>query len=418
MPVVLPADDVCLLKMNRRALIVANGTFDDPAIPALKSPVSDGARLKQLLERESVGPYQVQLVADADHVTAKLAINHFFDQADPDDLLVLLLSGHGMRDRAGRLYFVARDTRHDALMATAVESRFITERAQDSIAARQVILVDTCHSGAFLKGVAFKSATAQTVDRDDFFTAAEAAEAAESGKGRVLITASCERQLAQEQEGESAVESVFTRTLMEGIANGDADPEGTGEITVDGLYKYVRRALARERVKQTPQYYPLGAVEGSLVVARNPAARVDFPDELKEKLASQIANDRTDAVDMLVTLARGREQVLKRKATEALRALVVDDSAKVASAANTALVRLGANALRRNPLPGPDSGPEPGPSPEPGPAPKPPQPFRPEPAPTPAPGPVAGSGSKTLWWILGGLTIALLMVKCTLDMAL
>jgi hypothetical protein len=399
--------------MNRKALIVANGRFEDPAIPPLHSPVPDGERLKSLLEREDVGAYQAELVADADHVTAKLAINAFFDEADPDDLLVLLLSGHGMRDRAGRLYFVARDTRHDALMATAVESRFITERAQDSIAARQVILVDTCHSGAFLKGVAFKSATAQTVDRDDFFSAADAAEAAESGKGRVLITASCERQLAQEQEGEDTVESVFTRTLMEGIANGDADPDGTGEITVDGLYKHVRRALARERIKQTPQYYPLGAVEGSLVVARNPAARIELPDEIKTKLAAPLPRDRAEAVDMLLALARGREVVLKRRAVDTLRELVADDSTLVATTATNALMRLG-DGSRPDPHRQPEDQPshEPKPMPPPRPSPAPPRP--PEPTPIPTPGPVK-AGSNVLWWIIGGIVIALLMVKCAAD---
>lgn len=49
---------------------------------------------------------------------AGLMVRDFFSHADPDDMLLLHISGHGERDSDGNLYFVNHDTMRDSLWVT------------------------------------------------------------------------------------------------------------------------------------------------------------------------------------------------------------------------------------------------------------------------------------------------------------
>ena len=93
--------------MTRRALLIANGDFKDARIGHLASPVADVRRLKTLLERPEIGEYAVTICEDPDAASARLTIQDFFDAASPDDLHFVLISGHGIKDRWGKLHFAA-----------------------------------------------------------------------------------------------------------------------------------------------------------------------------------------------------------------------------------------------------------------------------------------------------------------------
>lgn len=325
--------------MANRALILANGQFDDPAIPDLASPVPDGDALADLLQREDVGGYQVTVVRDQPTSVVRLATQRFFADSGPDDLLILYLSGHGMKDRRGNLHFVTKDTARDALAATAVEARYFHERMRDCQAARQVVFVDTCYSGAFAEGGGFKSVDI-AVDRADF--TGNAADEADEDEGIAIYTASAGNQVAQEKAANigGAHQSVFTRHLIAGIATGAADRKQTGWITLEDLFSHIRRELKREGAGQTPQRL-LARLPGTVRVAKNPAAQVSLPDDVEAALAGVDAKARLVAVDELLVLARGEAVLLADKARTRLQQLTLHDSAALASAAERALKQLG-----------------------------------------------------------------------------
>lgn len=144
----------------KKALILATGTYADSRITPLKSPVPDAERLRLLLIRSDVGPYEVTMLSDADQRAQRVAIERYFQAADADDTLLLFLSGHGDKDADGDLYFLAQDSDRDLLSSTAIGANFVSRQAARSRAGQKVLLIDTCYSGAFAKGHVFKSGAA------------------------------------------------------------------------------------------------------------------------------------------------------------------------------------------------------------------------------------------------------------------
>ena len=313
--------------MAARALILANGVFADPAIPRLVSPVPDGGRLKALLERADVFPYEATLAPDLGAQAAREAVAEFCHGADAGDQLLLFISGHGLKDAHGKLYFATADSWKTKLKATTLEARFVIECMQESAAERQLVFLDTCYSGAFARGVTPKSA-AQSISKEDF---------GGDWQGRAVVTATTAVQLAAEAEADGFMQSRFTRALIDAIENGRADRGGRGQIRLDELFAHIGGAL--KGTGQTPQLFS-DKLAGEIVIAKNPAA-VALPEEVVALLASPNARERGLAVDTLAAIARTEATVLARVAVGRLRVLEEeDDSSLVRAAAMLALQRL------------------------------------------------------------------------------
>jgi hypothetical protein len=105
---------------NREALIVATGTYQDPGLRQLRSPAQDAAALSRVLGDPDVGDYRIWTVVDETEATIRRTIFQFFADRSRDDLLLLHISCHGIKDDEGRLYFAATDTTRRALEVTAV----------------------------------------------------------------------------------------------------------------------------------------------------------------------------------------------------------------------------------------------------------------------------------------------------------
>lgn len=334
--------------MVRKALIIANGTFDDPTIPALKSPVPDGQRLKQLLERADIGPYDVEFHSDGNCQFLRARIQSFFDDAAPDDLVLLYVTGHGFKDRGGKLYFTTRDSEKRVLGATAIEARFFVERMQECAARTQIWFLDTCYAGAFARGVAFKGAT--SVTRDDF-TGTMPEEDENDRPGRVVITASTAIEMAAEKEAgeERTVQSLFTRYLIEGIETGTPDRENSGVITLDSLFRHVRSKVQAETSRaQSPERWVFGG-DGNIALTRNPLRRAELPPTVQKLMRSTSPNKRSDAVRALLELANGQDQQVGALAVEGLNRLSGDRDTVVEAVAKLALGKLGGGQERAQP---------------------------------------------------------------------
>jgi uncharacterized caspase-like protein len=316
---------------RRRALLVATATYSDPGLAALRAPTGDVASLAAVLGDEAVGGFDVRELIDQPAEELRKQIETFFGDGRPQDLLLLYVSGHGVLSQSRRFYFATADTSLQLLRSTAIEDGFVNDVMQASRARSIVLVLDCCHSGAFGKGLAPKSAT--SVDVEHRF----------EGRGRVTLSASTELEYAFEESDPSGINeldpaapgSLFTRSVVEGLSSGDADIDEDGRISVDDLYDYVCRRVRERSVHQTPGM--AGDVRGQIVIARSPR-RAALPPELARAVDSNLAGIRAGAVSELGTLLRA-DGAVATAARAALERLAEDDSRSVAAAALAALDR-------------------------------------------------------------------------------
>ncbi len=249
---------------RRRALLVASGTYADAGLARLRAPAGDVDALAGVLGDESIGGFEVRELVDRPTDEVKRAIEGFFGDARPDDLLLLYFSGHGVLSQSRRFYFATASTTLEYLRTTAIEDGFVNGVMHDSRARTIVLILDCCHSGAFGKGLTPKSGL--TVDVEHRF----------EGRGRVTLSASTALEYAFEEEdpatginelAPSAPGSLFTSCLVDGLRSGEADVDEDGVISVDELYDYVCDRVRERSPHQTPGM--AGDRRGDIVIARS-----------------------------------------------------------------------------------------------------------------------------------------------------
>lgn len=312
--------------MSRKcALIIGNTEYTDPGLAQLTTPSRDTEDFALVLKDQDIcGFDEVNVLLNQSSSSIIEAIDEFFDQKKPDDLLVLYFSGHGVRDELGTLYLAVKNTNRFRLRSTAVKSDFIRDVMDQSRSKRQVLILDCCNSGAFAQGT--KAATGVSIGT---------ATAFEAGYGRIILTASDSTQFAWEGDkviGETD-SSLFTYFLVEGL-KGEADRDGDGRITVDELYDYAYEKVKLATPKQTPSKFS-SKQQGEIVLRQNirieDTRPVPLPTPLLDSLENPFPDVRLGAVQQLIRLLYGKNLGLARSAREALERVVEEDDSRIVS---------------------------------------------------------------------------------------
>jgi hypothetical protein len=291
-----------------------------------------------VLADPTIGGFEVEVVANEAHWVVTRRIADFLNDRRPEDLVLLYLSGHGIKDDEGHLYFAASNTELDSLEATAVAAGFVNRQMSRTRSRRVVLLLDCCYSGAFAQGMGGAAKDDKAVHlRDEF-----------GGRGRVVLTASKATEYSFEggQVTEDAAQpSVFTAAIVRGLETGEADRNGDGLISLDELYDYVFDQVRGGGASQTPAKWAFG-VEGELLVAhstRRPSVQpVPLSEDLTGLLRAPYPASRLGAVAELEVLLQGDEPGVALTAWQTLdRLKEVDDSLRVRAAAGAVLNRAG-----------------------------------------------------------------------------
>jgi len=311
---------------DRVALIVATAHYEDAKFAKLRAPSEDVAALKSVLADPDIGNFQVTVLFDENSQTIRESVEKFFQDRGRDDLLVLYFSGHGIKDRSGRLYLAAANTQIDLLASTGVASTFINEQIERSRSRRIALLLDCCYSGAFSKGFAARSSQISAGVSEEL-----------SGHGRVLITASDALQYAYENDEfvqTVAQPALFTGAVVEGLRSGEADKERIGQISADDLYEYVYDRVVVQNPDQTPEIN--SRVQGRLYLAANPkVATRKWGDEIDPVIesSSAVTWQREESVQGLRDLIEEADAPIAKAAKDALEKLTADRDLLVRAAA-------------------------------------------------------------------------------------
>jgi hypothetical protein len=316
---------------HRLALVVATSIYADPGLRRLRAPARDAGDLAQVLADPGIGGFTVTTVIDQPSPQIRLAIEDFLAGRGTGDLLLVYLSCHGLLDARRRLYFAAADTRKDRLGATGVESAWVLDQLEHCRARRQVLILDSCFSGAFAHGA---KGEADLGLRDRFLG---------HGRGRVVLTASTATEYSFEGDPADAADpagSVFTAALVRGLRTGEADTDHDGHISVDDAYAYVFDQVQAAGAAQTPQRWLYGA-EGRILLARSPAGPAStsapLPGSLRAGLDNPHPGIRIGAVTELGAWLTSGDPARAATARRHLQEIARTDIPRVAHAASTFL---------------------------------------------------------------------------------
>lgn len=323
---------------SRVALIVANDQYDDPGLRTLVAPAQDATALAEVLADPSVGGFEVKVLHNESAQEIRFAVEDFFADRAPEDLLLLHFSCHGLKNAAGELFLAVADTKPTRLASTAVAADFVNRQMADSRAQRIALFLDCCYGGAFPRGMVVRAAGEAQV-RDAFAGQEEVG----GGRGRVIVTASSAMEYAFEggqlATDAAPVPSVFSSAVVDGLTTGEADRDGDGWIGVTELVGYVTDRVHRVTPNQNPQMWTFGS-QGELLIARSRVRRITpapLAPELLEAIESPLPAARFGMVDYLRERLGGTDLSQAYAAWQALQPMVSDDSRRVADAAVHAL---------------------------------------------------------------------------------
>ena len=312
---------------TRSALIIATDRYADPGLRRLRAPASDARALAAVLRDPGIGGFEVRTLLNEPAHVVNLAVEEFFADRRPGDLLLVHVSGHGVKDEDGELYFAASNTVLGRLGATAVAAEFVSRRMSRSRSRRVVLLLDCCYAGAFERGLVARAGTEMGIEQQF------------GGRGRAVITASSAMEYAFEAgelaDAREVPPSVFTSALVQGLETGEADRDQDGLVGLDELYDYVYDQVRAATPNQTPGKWAFG-VEGGLYIARRSrpvTTPAPLPPELRHAIDSPLAGVRAGAVQELARVLRGSHAGMALAARLALEQLTEDDSRAVAAAA-------------------------------------------------------------------------------------
>jgi hypothetical protein len=274
--------------MGKYALLIGVDTYGE-GLQHLPAASKDVAALREVLLNPQMGGFdEAKPLINPMQPEMAREIELWFQDRQPEDLVLLFFSGHGVKDDRRDLYFAAANTekRRDRLLtSTAIPARFLRDRILACKAKHQVLILDCCFSGAFGDWVA----------RDDGEISLKEQLGAE---GHVVLTSTSAVDYSFEEKGGDL--SIYTRYLVEGIVTGAADEDRDGVITVDELHRYAERKVKQTSPIMSPNMITLKGEGFRIRIARSP---LDDP-----KQEGKLKDDNLPIEDAIIIIERvGRE---------------------------------------------------------------------------------------------------------------
>jgi hypothetical protein len=277
--------------MGKHALLVGVSKFQDPALGGLKAPAEDVQAFAGILQDKDRGGFDTVITSlDEDVETIRGKLSDLLDDRRPSDSVLIYYSGHGINAASGQLFLATEKTASQRPRMYSLSATEIRDMMGDSRASQLIVVLDCCHSGAFMEGA--KGAAAPVSQQT--FSAGDGAE------GEYVLMSCNAMQVSL--DGVDSALSRFTSWLVDGL-RGDAAPDNP-VITLDDLYDYVCRRARAAGAAMTPQRL-VNRNSGIPEIARNPAPKAPaLPADVLARLEDADWKTRLAAVTTLDDLSR------------------------------------------------------------------------------------------------------------------
>src|SRR4051812_34543583 len=190
--------------MGAYALLLGISEFTDPRLAKLNAPKGDVEALARVLQDPERGTFDsVVTCIDQDVQTIRDQLVALLDGRAPEDMVLLYYSGHGIITKGQRLFLATGKSDFDRPQARSLSALEMRDMLEQSRAGKQVVILDCCHSGAFVDG----AKGVVTPVTDDTF-------AVDSAEGQYVLTATDALQFAYDATGalkDSAPQQALSR---------------------------------------------------------------------------------------------------------------------------------------------------------------------------------------------------------------
>ncbi len=242
-----------LRKPSLYALVIGISDYEDHAFK-LDFAADDAWAIKKALEKHSEPLFeQVRVHILPDEMATKTNIQQTFGvlakKAQPEDVFVLYLAGHGMaaETKNGDYYFIPQEalfTGEKALLRASLSADELVELLRPIQAKKSLLLLDSCSADTFGKTLTKLAYNTRTSAGDK-----AAIDRLMRATGITVLAATKDKQQAVEEsetQGSGKGHGIFTSALLEGIkGNADGFTEDgagarNGRITTNELWEYVK----------------------------------------------------------------------------------------------------------------------------------------------------------------------------------
>jgi WD40 repeat protein len=241
--------------------------YSDPQIQKLDFAAIGASTMASLFRERTIGLYRTKTseLLDRDAIRplwrdyAAQAARELSADVGPDDLIVMYLCGHGIRDRrTNQWYFVTADARYNDLMNDRYEDllSFDDLAMLGSLPCRKLAIIDSCHSGAV-----------QPVMRNDDLKAAM-----RMLQGDVVLTMTASEGEEEAAEQKDRQLGRFTSHLVDAL-HGVADRDQDGIVTLHETIDHVVAASAEDARKSGFVQHPTAGPADLLKTLNLPLTR-------------------------------------------------------------------------------------------------------------------------------------------------
>jgi len=197
----------------------------------------DALELATRFKRENKGLYrdvQVKVLVNQDATRLNILneLSHL-DQMTQDDLALLFIAGHGIKDPKGNYFFLPHDANTKQLLGTAVQWSDLQNQLK-GLPGKVLLWADTCHAAGIAGNTKLRGNTMDMTQLTREFADAET--------GVIVLSSSTGQEGSAEYAGWG--HGAFTKALLDGM-NGEADFDKDGIIHRSELEAYVKRRVTK-----------------------------------------------------------------------------------------------------------------------------------------------------------------------------
>jgi TIR domain len=218
---------------KRLGLLIATTGYAEPQLPSVPDGAARLSDLADVLRSTQIGRFSLTVLIDPNLETARAAVVNLLAGREPDELVLLYVFGHCIRQIDDNLFLALRQTNRSDLENTALAAPFVRQQLQQTAAKQQIIILDSLLGSVV--------STAAPFDRDSPLNVG--LNFCVPDRHQAILAASDYLSFCLAGEHYVAVRSAqppLAESIASGLRSGAADEKEERKVTVSGLLSYLK----------------------------------------------------------------------------------------------------------------------------------------------------------------------------------